>query len=149
MIVLGIDTSCYTTSVAAAGDQGILCSNRQLLPVAFFFQDVGYIIQKMQCRIFCTDTHSSPYLPRHIQSFQQYSVNIISLGELFYYPLDIFTHVFVGDIIIHLSVWSGDIVIFISCGKNLLFVDQLSLSAYFEWIYHSHQQKLSFSAKLR
>lgn len=34
MIVLGIDTSCYTTSVAAAGDQGILCSNRQLLPVA-------------------------------------------------------------------------------------------------------------------
>lgn len=34
MIVLGIDTSCYTTSVAAANDQGILCSNRQLLPVA-------------------------------------------------------------------------------------------------------------------
>jgi len=34
MIVLGIDTSCYTTSVAAADDQGVLCSNRQLLPVA-------------------------------------------------------------------------------------------------------------------
>lgn len=34
MIVLGIDTSCYTTSVAAASDQGILCSNRRLLPVA-------------------------------------------------------------------------------------------------------------------
>ncbi|MBR5232516.1 MAG: hypothetical protein IKW00_09780 [Clostridia bacterium] len=34
MIVLGIDTSCYTTSVAAACDQGILCSNRRLLPVA-------------------------------------------------------------------------------------------------------------------
>ena len=34
MIVLGIDTSCYTTSVAAAFDHGVLCSNRQLLPVA-------------------------------------------------------------------------------------------------------------------
>lgn len=34
MIVLGIDTSCYTTSVAAADDRGVLCSNRQLLPVA-------------------------------------------------------------------------------------------------------------------
>ena len=34
MIVLGIDTSCYTTSVAAADEHGVLCSNRQLLPVA-------------------------------------------------------------------------------------------------------------------
>jgi len=34
MIVLGIDTSCYTTSVAAADASGVLCSNRQLLPVA-------------------------------------------------------------------------------------------------------------------
>lgn len=33
MIVLGIDTSCYTTSVAAADDNGVLCSNRRLLPV--------------------------------------------------------------------------------------------------------------------
>ena len=33
MIVLGIDTSCYTTSVAAADDGGIICSNRMLLPV--------------------------------------------------------------------------------------------------------------------
>ncbi|MBQ7455407.1 MAG: O-sialoglycoprotein endopeptidase [Clostridia bacterium] len=33
MIVLGIDTSCYTTSVAAADDGGIVCSHRQLLPV--------------------------------------------------------------------------------------------------------------------
>lgn len=33
MIVLGIDTSCYTTSVAAADDQGVLCSHRKLLPV--------------------------------------------------------------------------------------------------------------------
>ena len=34
MISLGIDTSCYTTSVAAADEAGVLCSNRQLLPVA-------------------------------------------------------------------------------------------------------------------
>ena len=34
MIVLGIDTSCYTTSVAAANEKGVLCSNRRLLPVA-------------------------------------------------------------------------------------------------------------------
>lgn len=33
MIVLGIDTSCYTTSVAAADENGVLASNRQLLPV--------------------------------------------------------------------------------------------------------------------
>lgn len=33
MIVLGIDTSCYTTSVAAANENGVLASNRQLLPV--------------------------------------------------------------------------------------------------------------------
>ena len=33
MIVLGIDTSCYTTSVAAADDQGVVCSHRKLLPV--------------------------------------------------------------------------------------------------------------------
>lgn len=32
MIVLGIDTSCYTTSVAAADENGVLASNRQLLP---------------------------------------------------------------------------------------------------------------------
>lgn len=34
MIVLGIDTSCYTTSVAAADENGVLVSNRKLLPVA-------------------------------------------------------------------------------------------------------------------
>lgn len=34
MIVLGIDTSCYTTSVAAADENGIIVSNRRLLPVA-------------------------------------------------------------------------------------------------------------------
>jgi len=34
MIVLGIDTSCYTTSVAAADEQGVIASNRKLLPVA-------------------------------------------------------------------------------------------------------------------
>lgn len=33
MIVLGIDTSCYTTSVAAADENGVLASNRRLLPV--------------------------------------------------------------------------------------------------------------------
>ena len=33
MIVLGIDTSCYTTSVAAAGEAGVICSHRKLLPV--------------------------------------------------------------------------------------------------------------------
>lgn len=33
MIVLGIDTSCYTTSVAAAGETGVICSHRKLLPV--------------------------------------------------------------------------------------------------------------------
>ena len=33
MIVLGIDTSCYTTSVAAADENGVLTSNRRLLPV--------------------------------------------------------------------------------------------------------------------
>lgn len=33
MTVLGIDTSCYTTSVAAAGEEGILCSHRKLLPM--------------------------------------------------------------------------------------------------------------------
>ena len=33
MIVLGIDTSCYTTSVAAAGNDGVICSHRRLLPV--------------------------------------------------------------------------------------------------------------------
>ncbi|MBO4836314.1 MAG: hypothetical protein J5564_01330 [Clostridia bacterium] len=33
MIVIGIDTSCYTTSVAAAGEDGIICSCRKLLPV--------------------------------------------------------------------------------------------------------------------
>lgn len=33
MIVLGIDTSCYTTSVAAAGQNGVICSHRRLLPV--------------------------------------------------------------------------------------------------------------------
>lgn len=32
-MVLGIDTSCYTTSAAAAGDEGIICSCRKLLPV--------------------------------------------------------------------------------------------------------------------
>ena len=31
--VLGIDTSCYTTSVAAADESGVLCSHRKLLPV--------------------------------------------------------------------------------------------------------------------
>ena len=33
MIVLGIDTSCYTTSVAAADEAGVICSHRKLLPV--------------------------------------------------------------------------------------------------------------------
>ena len=33
MTVLGIDTSCYTTSVAAAGEKGVICSHRRLLPV--------------------------------------------------------------------------------------------------------------------
>ena len=33
MIVLGIDTSCYTTSVAAVGGEGVICSYRRLLPV--------------------------------------------------------------------------------------------------------------------
>ena len=33
MIVLGIVTSCYTTSVAAADDSGVICSCRKLLPV--------------------------------------------------------------------------------------------------------------------
>ena len=33
MTVLGIDTSCYTTSVAAAGQDGVICSHRKLLPV--------------------------------------------------------------------------------------------------------------------
>ena len=33
MTVLGIDTSCYTTSVAAAGENGVICSHRRLLPV--------------------------------------------------------------------------------------------------------------------
>ena len=33
MTVLGIDTSCYTTSVAAAGEEGVICSHRSLLPV--------------------------------------------------------------------------------------------------------------------
>ncbi len=33
MICLGIDTSCYTTSVALADDQGMLRSRRRLLPV--------------------------------------------------------------------------------------------------------------------
>ena len=33
MIVLGIDTSCYTTSVAAASENGVICSHRRLLPV--------------------------------------------------------------------------------------------------------------------
>ena len=33
MNVLGIDTSCYTTSVAAAGEEGVICSHRKLLPV--------------------------------------------------------------------------------------------------------------------
>ena len=32
-LVLGIDTSCYTTSVAAADESGVLCSHRKLLPV--------------------------------------------------------------------------------------------------------------------
>ena len=31
---LGIDTSCYTTSVALAGETGVLCSRRRLLDVA-------------------------------------------------------------------------------------------------------------------
>ena len=33
MTVLGIDTSCYTTSVAAADRNGVICSHRRLLPV--------------------------------------------------------------------------------------------------------------------
>ena len=31
---LGVDTSCYTTSVALAGETGVLCSRRRLLDVA-------------------------------------------------------------------------------------------------------------------
>ena len=33
MTVLGIDTSCYTTSVAAADENGVITSCRKLLPV--------------------------------------------------------------------------------------------------------------------
>ena len=33
MIALGIDTSCYTTSVALADERGPLCAERKLLPV--------------------------------------------------------------------------------------------------------------------